>query len=76
MNRSLQDVLIQAIGEDAAEKAMESMYSEAESIREGRINVCVVIEFPPGKNPDWAKLVTRFTRAPHDKIDFENAIKG
>jgi hypothetical protein len=71
MSRAVEDVLIGAIGEEAAEKALAALYWEAEAIREDRPNIRVMIVFEHGGQPEWGKLVTRFTREPHDKLDFE-----
>jgi hypothetical protein len=72
MTKAVDEVLIGAIGEEAAEKALNALHLEAESIRGDRPNIRVIIVFEHGGEPEWGKLVTRFTRAPHDKLDFND----
>jgi hypothetical protein len=76
MSRAVEEVLIEAIGEEAAKKAIDALQAESEAIREGRPNICIMIVFDHDGLTQWGKLVTRFTRAPHDKLDFENATES
>ena len=69
---NIEEVLTQAIGEDAANKALAALYAYAEEYREGRPNVHVIIDISHLGEFTWGKRITRFTRAPHDKYDFED----
>ncbi len=73
MNKAVQEVLYEAIGEDAADKAIHALYKAAEAIRDERPNMHVIVDISHFGELTWGKRVTEFTRSPHDKFEFEDA---
>lgn len=62
MTKQVADILIEAIGEEAAQRALYAMFEEAEKIREGRPNCRTLIVFDPDGGAQWAKAVSGYTR--------------
>lgn len=62
MTKQVADTLIDAIGEEAAQRALYALNEEAEKIREGRPNCRTLILFDPDGGAQWAKAVSGYTR--------------
>lgn len=60
--RDVNHILIDAIGEEAADAALDAITQEAEKHREGRENVQIVIAIYPDGSTAWGKAVKSWRR--------------